>query len=237
MNQRRVTSGQFHDPGGSGGEVKSGVGRAMVSLWETRLSDEQLIGVIGAGAALLGSIIGGLLTGSFEYFRQKVTKPKLTLDYIGGSANKIESSFEINGKQVTEIFIRARLRNTGVRVARDCRVYLVAVTEVDHTSTHETSFRDSMVLAWPGWPQDFTSRVLPRGIDAYVNVVSVSKNEAGWRFHVKNLFASQQELKNYKGTYRLTLLATADNAEPVELKIDVTYNQDWHSLRAVGFSG
>ena len=201
------------------------------------MSDEQLIGVIGAGAALLGSIIGGLLTGSFEYFRQKLTKPKLTLDYAGDSANKIESSFEINGKQVTEIFVRARLRNTGLRVARDCRVYLVGIGEVDHTSIHETNFHNSMVLAWPGWPQDFTSRVIPKGIEAYVNVVSVRKNEAGWRFHVNNIFASQQELKNYTGTYRLTLLATADNADPVELKIDVTYNQDWHSLRAVGFSG
>jgi hypothetical protein len=201
------------------------------------LSDEQLIAIIGTGAALLGSIIGGLLTGSFEYFRQKLTKPKLTLDYIGGSANKIESNFEINGQRVTELFVRARLRNTGVRVARDCRVYLVGVREVDHTSTHETSFHDSMVLAWPGWPVDYDSRIIPRGIDAYVNVVSVSKNESGWRFHVKSLFASQQELKNYSGTYRLTLLATADNADPVELKIDVTYNQDWHSLRAVSFSG
>jgi hypothetical protein len=154
------------------------------------LSNEQLIAIIGAGAALLGSIIGGLLTGSFEYFRQKLTKPKLTLDYIGGSANKIESSFEIDGQRVTELFIRARLRNTGVRVARDCRVYLVGVREVDHTSTHETSFHDSMVLAWPGWPVNYDSCVIPRGIDVYVNVISVSKNASGWRFHVKSLFAS-----------------------------------------------
>ena len=201
------------------------------------MSGELLIAATGAGAALIGGITGGLVTGSFEYFQQKRTRPRLKLDYVGGQANKVESTFESNKLTVTEIFIRARLRNTGIKVARDCRVYLIDIKEVDHTSTHETSFHDSMVVAWPGWPEDFDARVIPRGIDAYVNVVSVRKNEAGWRFHVKNLFASQQALKGYSGTYRLTLLATADNADPVELKIDVTYNQDWHSLRAVSFSG
>jgi hypothetical protein len=211
-----------------------------------QLSGELLIAAIGSGAALIGGITGGLVTGSFEYFQQRCTSPRLKLDYVGGQANKVESSFESNKLNVTEIFIRVRLRNTGIRIARDCRVYLIDIKErvylidikeVDYASTHETSFHDSMILAWPGWPEDFDPRVIPRGIDAYVNVVSVSKNEAGWQFHVKNLFASQQALKAYSGTYRLTLLATADNAHPVELKIDVTYNQDWHSLRAVSFSG
>ena len=45
---------------------------------------------------------------------------------------------------------------------------------------------------------------------------------------------SRSRLKNYRGTYRFKLLATADNAERVAYRIDITYDGDWHNLRAIG---
>ena len=192
------------------------------------MADELLIAGIGAGAA----IVGGLVTGAFEYIQQWWTRPKLKLDYVSGPANRTESTYQANDQTITEIFIRARIRNTGKRIAKDCRVFLVSIVEVHQASIHETSYHDSMALAWPGYPREFGARAIPKGIDTYVDVVSVRKNEAGWRFQVKSLYASHQALKAFKGTYRLTLLATADNAEPIQLMIDITYNQDWNSLRA-----
>jgi hypothetical protein len=87
------------------------------------LADELLVAVIGAGAA----ITGGLVTGAFEYIQRWWTRPELKLDYIGGSANKVESTYQANGQTVVEIFIRVRLRNMGRRVARECRVFLAEV--------------------------------------------------------------------------------------------------------------
>jgi hypothetical protein len=110
--------------------------------------------------------------------------------------------------------------------------FLVGITEIKDGSVHATDFHDSVELAWPGWPRDFAPRPIPKGIRAYVDVVSVRKNESGWRFQVKQSFSSQKTLKDYKGTYRLKILATSENAEPCEISIDVSYDQDWHSLRA-----
>jgi hypothetical protein len=167
----------------------------------------------------------------FDWFHQWMTSPNLKLDYLDSPANKPTAVYKEKEQTIEEIFIRVRLRNTGRRVARDCRVFLISVSEVIEGNVHKASFHDSMELAWPGYPRDFAPRPIPKGIDAYVDVVSVRKNESGWRFHIKRSFSSQP-FKDYKGNYRLKILATADNAEPVELEIDVYYNQDWHSLRA-----
>lgn len=192
------------------------------------MANELLIASIGAGAA----IVGGLVTGFYGWFVDRLARPKLQLDFQDGRANKIETTYESNGQLVTETYIRARLRNSGLRAARDCRVFLVGLKEVRNTNTHATTFHDAMVLAWPGWPKDFDSRVIPNGIETYIDIVSVIKGQVGWNFHVKKLYASHSALKSFNGTYRLTLLATADNADPARLTIDVYYDQNYDSLRA-----
>ena len=67
--------------------------------------------------------------------------------------------------------------------------------------------------------------------------MKVSKHTSGWIISVEYLFPSQQGLRNYSGAYRFELTATADNADPVTYEIDVTYEKDWHNLRAVPASG
>jgi hypothetical protein len=47
------------------------------------------------------------------------------------------------------------------------------------------------------------------------------------------LFESRTGLTSYKETYRFHLIATADNAEPATCAVDVSYDGDWHNLRAV----
>jgi hypothetical protein len=192
------------------------------------MADTGWIAVIGAGAA----IGGGLITGAFDLIRDWFSRPQLKLEYSGGDDCKVESTWESKGQTETQIFIRVRLSNSGKRIARDCKVYLVGLTEVSNSTEHKTNFYDSMELSWPGYPQNFESRSVPSGIDMYANLVSVSKNQSGWRFQVKQMYASQGNLKAYKGTYRFRLLAIADNAAPAELFVDVHYDQDWHSLRA-----
>ena len=194
------------------------------------MSQELLAACIGAGAA----IVGGLVTGAYEHLRDRISRPRLVLDFPDNGATRLESTYTVKEREVTEIFIRVRVRNVGRRVARGTRVYLVGVEEIQHAGVTQTAYKDSMPLSWPGYPKDFNPRDLQRGIHAYTNVVSVMKHEAGWHFHVPQLFASQQNLKDYSGTYRLTLLATADEAEPYHFQIDVDYRRDWHGLRAMG---
>jgi hypothetical protein len=53
--------------------------------------------------------------------------------------------------------------------------------------------------------------------------MKVSKNSPGWMISVEQLFPSQ--LREYSGTYRFQLTATADNALPVVFEIDVAYDR------------
>ena len=76
-----------------------------------------------------------------------------------------------NDTEFVEIYIRARLRNLGSRVAKQCRPYLVKLEEVHPSGTTPTTYFDSLVLRWPR--NDYEPRDIPRGIDQFFDVVGV----------------------------------------------------------------
>jgi hypothetical protein len=197
-------------------------------MCDRTLVDRLILPLVAAGSA----IAGGLVTGFYEHWRDWYERPKLQLDYEGTDGNRIEADRTEAGHLISEIYIRARVRNTGRRAAKDCVVFLTAITEVHPGGkTTPTPYHDAMPLGWPGWK--FSPRDIPRGVEFYVDVMKVSKNSPGWMISVERLFTDR--LRDYSGTYRFQLTAIADNALPVVFEIDVTYNQDWHNLRAVAW--
>jgi hypothetical protein len=187
--------------------------------------------LLSAGIGAVGAIIGGLIQVSAKWWN----RPKLKLDFVGNEANRTEGIFTLNGREIVQIYLRARLRNKGRRVARNCSVYLVGIVKVLPGGTAPTKYHDAMPLTWPGSPRDRKPRDLPKGIEAYVDVVSVRKNEPSWHFHIRELLGDPQavqSLTSYKGTFRLTLVATADDAKPRTLSFDVYHDGDWRNLRA-----
>ena len=195
------------------------------------MTDELLGGCIGA----VGAVFGGLVTGAFQLLARSLTRPRLKLDFLGDDANLSQSTYMQNGQEITQKFVRARLRNKGRRVARNCRVFLVGIEEVHPSGTAPTKFQDAMPLAWPESPREYAPHDIPKGVNAYVDVVGVTTNQTRWRFHVKELLGDKQSrelLTTHKGTYRLKLVATADYAKPKEFAINVHYDGEWNSLRA-----
>jgi hypothetical protein len=197
------------------------------------VTDILTAALIGGGAAIVGGVIGGLLSGAYQHIRDHASRPRLQIDYEGvEGAHRVEVDYtDKENRPVAEIYIRARVQNKGRRVAKGCLVFLANVREVHPSGMTTTSFHDSMPLAWAGW--NFSPRDIPRGVEFYVDVVRVSKHVSGWRFSVERLFASHAELKDYRGTYRFSLMVTGDKADPAMCEVDVTYDGDWHNLRAV----
>jgi hypothetical protein len=160
------------------------------------------------------------------------TRPKLKLDYEGEAANVVPTQHPEDGQLFSVIYVKPRIRNLGQRVAKNCRVYLTNIQKV-HTagcSTSPTAFYDARVISWP--LRDFKPRDIPKTVDFYIDVVRVYKEKTGWYFGIKGRYASLEELNTYSGTYRLTLVATAENANPAKLVIDITYdNKDLNSLK------
>src|SRR5437879_783523 len=135
-----------------------------------------VIAVVGAGAA----IVGGLLSGAYQHCRDHFSRPKLAIDYEDTPANKVET--------VAEVYIRARVRNIGGRMAKGAQVFLTSLKEVQTSGkTTATSLRDSMPLAWAGWK--FTPRDIPPApnVHFYVDLTRVSKHDPGWLISVENL--------------------------------------------------
>jgi hypothetical protein len=159
-------------------------------------------------------------------------KPRFLIDFEGGTSNIVHAEHERDSKPGAFIYVRARVRNVGRHTAKGCRVFLRKLEEVlPGGQTLQTTWDDSKVLAWAGW--SFVPVDVPAGVEFYVDIVRVSKADRGWLFSVEKLFATQQGLKDYVGTYRFHLMATAENASPAYCTIDVVYNGDWHSLRSV----
>jgi len=61
----------------------------------------------------------------------------------------------------------------------------------------------------------------------------VLRNRPGWRFTFRERFSELADLLYYEGTYRFTVLVTGDGVKPAGRKIDVTYNGNPNTLRAV----
>jgi len=197
--------------------------------WLGRHMTEQLkIGFI----ALAGAVTGGLVTGFYSHARDLLTRPRLSLDYADDKAHFVDLNYVKNGVDISAVYVRVRARNGGRRVAKGCRVFLTGLEEVQPAGTRPAElFHDSLLLGWPG--ADFAPRDIPRGVDFYVDVVRVSKHNPDFLFCVKEMFGNQAELGNYRGTYRFHILITAENADPAQCTVDVTYHGDWHNLRAV----
>jgi len=188
---------------------------------------------IAVGAAIGGGLVAGLLTGFYQHWREHWNRPILSIDFQDDKFHRVESTHKrSDGKEDSFVYIRARVRNTGRNVAKDCRVFLAHLEEVHPSGkTTRTVFLDSRQLAWSGW--NFVSLSLPAGLDFYADVLRISKAASGWGISVEQIFASEQDLKSYSGTYRFHLVATSENAVPARCTVDITYAGDWRNLRAV----
>jgi hypothetical protein len=181
--------------------------------------------------AVLSGLFSGLGGRRLEAW---LSAPKLEVDFIPDDGGfRTEGSWNEGPVEVTQIYIRARVRNVGAVVAKQCRPYLVKLEEVQPSGTTSAELFDSCVLHWPGYPHDFAPRDIPKGINQFFDIVGVFKNRPGWRFAFGENFSSHRELAHYRGTYRFKVLVTGDGVKPAGRKIDVTYNGEWNNLRAV----
>jgi hypothetical protein len=191
------------------------------------VKDALTTAFIAGGAA----IAGGLLNGAYQHLRDHHVRPKLVIDFEGTAANMEEVEYKDGDRVASEIYIRARVRNTGRQVAKRCRIFVASLAEVHPSGVMPTRLHDAKQLAWAGY--DFSPLDVPPGVDFYADIARVSKDNPGITLSVQRLFASQAGIRNYRGIYRFRLLATADNADPSECAIDVSYDGDWHNLRAL----
>jgi hypothetical protein len=176
-------------------------------------------------SAIISAICGlfsGLLGRLFEEWRYR---PRLVVDFSPDTEGFLtEWTRSEGGTQMTDNYIRARVRNEARRVAKQCRPYLVKVEEVLPSGRNPTKMVESLVLGWPRGD-------IPKRISQFDDVTAVAKdnNRPGWIFKTRE---PSPVLAGYKGTYRLTALVAGDGVAPDGRKIEVIYRGEWEHLRA-----
>ena len=182
----------------------------------------------------ISALVGGLGGAIYPHLREISTGPQLSVDYKQDEAHFVDFDWIKPGVgDISAVFIRVKIQNLGVRVAKGVRVFLTDLEKVQDSGTTSAQLHDNLLLRWPGAP-DSEPRDLPRGVDFYADVVSFSKNgPPDWQFRVKETYANHTKLPKYRGTYRFHILATAENADPAQCMIDITYDGSWRNVRAV----
>ena len=190
------------------------------------------VGLVGAVAA----IIGGLVSGAYQHWRDWFLRPTLRFDFRNCSANDLQSpymphtSWDEDGQQRDWLVVRASLHSEGRRTAKHCRVFLIELYEVHDRKKTPAAFHDSVPLPWAGW--EFNPRDAPPSTTSFVDVVRFRKDVSAWNFPFLTYSNNKASLTGYSGTYHLRIVATADNADPTYCEIAVVYEKDWHGVRA-----
>lgn len=185
--------------------------------------------LISAGAAILG----GLLSGVFPLFWTWYSRPRIRLDFGKiPDLSHVHQRKQEDGQAVHDQYIRVRLRNTGKEAANDCLVYLTSVQEIhEGGSKVPTLMNEATPLSWP--LNEYGSRTIPPGPDFYVDLVRFFSRAPGWHFGMQNSLSSHEPLKSYRGAFRCHVMASARNAKPARLWIDVKYEGTSQSVRVL----
>jgi hypothetical protein len=153
--------------------------------------DDSTAALIAGAAGFVGAALGGVLSGVYQHVRDWCARPILEIDFAGKQGvSVVETEIIREPTNISEVYVRVRVRNRGYGPAQNCRVYMTALHEVKGNQLLETSFSDAKPIAWAG--SDFQPRVVPNGVDFYVDVVRVNKDAPAWVFSVQ-LFVSQKQ--------------------------------------------
>ncbi len=186
----------------------------------------------GAIIAALGAMIGAALAVGIPVFLAWRNSPILHLSH-SMSVDVFDFDFEHNGAILNRRYATVQLENQGKTVAKNVRLYLAKLEKIHQAADpQDVPLGSSFQLAWPGWT--FEGKEVPVGISLAIEVVSVDKSEPGWIFQFREKERNQVDVRSYKGTYQITLVAVADNAKPLVRKLTVDYNGDWHQFQPTG---
>lgn len=181
----------------------------------TDQSREAWVALISVGVSLAAGLFSGLFGRRLEewWFR-----PKLVVDFIpSGGGFRTEGRWMENDVELVEIYVRARVRNFGRIVAKQCRPYLVKLEEVHPSGrTTPTTYFDSLPLRWPG--NTYEPRDIPSKINQFFDIVGVLKNRPGWRFGFRERFTGLTELLKSlsKKVWQTQLPATVSDSHNAE---------------------
>jgi hypothetical protein len=180
-------------------------------------------GMLGAATTLVLLSVGKVFA-----------RPRLVLSFDGSKDAYMATSTHAEGKEpsVTRKYLRVSLTARGLfgtnlggsSGAAKCLIYITAIQPVVNGSPSNDQLYDARIVSWPPH-RDFDPRHIPRGITMFANVVTMREGNLGWDFHVQDQYGLDS-VRRHGGTLRFRITATAENAKPVSICLDVSIKAD-----------
>ena len=183
-------------------------------------------------ASILASTLGGLIGGFFvifgEVIRNRIVGARFELDLTEGSRIKTPYRDGYEG-----IFIRVRVQNTGMIMAKSCRAFLTRIEKENELGRFEpTNYAETYQLLWSGHEKPIALD-LPNGLKRYVTVLRSSNNPL-----VKPIFQITATIPllmylnivETPGKYRLQIMVSGDGIKAEFLTIIVTHTGKWDEV-------
>jgi hypothetical protein len=186
-------------------------------------------------AALIGAVVGAVLafigTVALEPVARRFLGPRLKLE--GGNTDDLLVTLNPSTPRNFVVkYLRLKVKNVKLRIARDCRGYLVDVEEEQGKQFVKTDYKDVVRLLWAYesvQEGEKSGAVEHRGVDLlpeishYLDVLSTNMINGPVilvRFASSKLKVYKQLLKIGR-SYRLTIQVSADGAQPVLIRLVV----------------
>jgi hypothetical protein len=192
------------------------------------MNDTMRGALIAGGAAVLGS----LLSGAYQHFRDWFHRPALEIgvDKKDGPPNITQSAWDDKNQRIEKVFARVSVHNVGRTPAVNTRLFLISLDEVVSGNTlNRRGVYESFQIPWAGY--SFEGKNLPKGVVSFADLVRIDKTTPGWEFSGNLPDDLRAELVGHHGTFKFGIVGTADNASPSYATICVDYWGDWHKIR------
>jgi hypothetical protein len=140
------------------------------------------------------------------------------------------SASAVSTKPQTRVvcFARVRITNTKPRPALKCRAFLSNVEQLKDGKFVPTAYHDSIPLTW-SFNAEIDSVDIPKGVRRYLDVVRIQSDQKGFdpQFRPKHIPLMYQHIFREYGTYRFTVVLSADDIAPVSVEVPIQWTGDW----------
>ena len=194
---------------------------------------------------LVGAAVGFASAIFAEPLRRWIFSPKLVLSFEDSTDYRARtpesatyrdpavSAVPIHSNHEAE-YVRIKVVNDSRPLAKECRVYLVGIEKKQPNGAFaQTFYCDSIPLAWSCREDKAYEPIdLPNGVAQFIDVVSVRSISDEYRLEIKPLPQRYVGFLRDKGTFRFTVQVSGQNAKPVFIRIQFTWNGVWDKYDA-----
>ena len=167
-------------------------------------------------------MLGAVLAVCAEPLRKWLFKPKLSMSFNEAESCVVQAVTAMESGQIVSsaCYVRVQVHNRGRRTTKNCRPFLARIERLGH-GTSKTVHQDALPLNW-----SFTGQRpmdVPPGMYFHVDVLEATEEHAHFVPCVKPIPKFWAGELSVPGTYRLTIMLSAEDIQPKVLSLLVTW--------------